>query len=642
MAAVSAIAYNMAKNIHKAATAAPPVNTITPKSTSGSAMRIKLCLLLAVVAFIVYGNTLKNEFAVDDTVMLTNNEYVQMGLQGIPKLLVTPHQAGHWRNDNDEYRPLSLVLFAAEYQLWELSPTGYHFMNILLFAGCVVLLFLFLYELFDRKKIVVAFIAALLFAVHPIHTEVVANIKSSDELLSFLLAFTGLLVCTKYVRTGSVLQLMAAILCFFLAHLAKESVVTFIAVVPVVFYFFINSNKKRSLHVSLGFVVAAALFVIARYAVLSYWHVNNVAQITLIENALRAPGLSAASRIATAVLMMGMYLKLLFIPYPLISDYSFSTIPFTHFSDPLVLLSFALYTTLAVVCITRFRKDRRDPYAFAIFFFFVTIALFTNIFIPIKATMGERFLFYPSVGLCIAAAALIARWAGDAGMNILKQAKILAVLVPVCVLWGGMAIARNPDWKDNNTIYGTDVIKAPGNAHLNYFYGYDQFSRYHKEQNPAERQRLLSSAIEYFRNALAIYPGYNFVLADLGAAYFCNKQYDSAEHYDKKMVKADPKYDLARNNLSGVYLNTKKYREDIDLCKETITVLPHNVNSYADMGLSYKALGIYDSAIYYLRMGMAIEPKFIGFYQVMSNVYYTMGKTDSADIYAALSKRMEQ
>ena len=605
-------------------------------------MRIQLCLLLAAIAFIIYGNTLKNSFAVDDTVMLTNNEYVQMGIPGIPRLLVTPHQMGHWVNKNDEYRPLSLVLFAAEFQVWELSPAGYHFMNILLFAGCVVLLFLFLYELFERKKIGVAFVAALLFALHPIHTEVVANIKSSDELLSFLLAFTGLLICTRYMRTGGVLRLVIGALCFFLAHLAKESVVTLFAIVPVVFFFFINNNRARAIHVSAGFAVAALLFIVTRYAVLSYWHVNSVPEISVLENALSAPGLSAASRIATAVLMMGIYLKLLFIPYPLISDYSFNTIPFAHFSDPMVLLSIAAYIALAVVCVTRFIKARRDPYAFAIFFFFATIALFTNIFIPIKATMGERFLFYPSVGLCIAAAALIARWAGDAGIGILKQPKILAVLVPICLLWGGIAIARNPDWADNNTIYGTDVAKVPGNAHLNYFYGYDQFSRYYKEQNQAEQQKLLSSAIYYMRNALAIYPDYKFVMADLGAAYFCNHQYDSAEYYDKKTVALEPAYDVARNNLSGVYLNEKKYREDIELCKETIRLLPHDVNGYADMALAYKYLGIYDSAVYYVQKGISIEPKFIGFYQVMSDVYYAMGKMDSSKQYLDLSRSLSR
>ena len=181
---------NTGKITAQKATAASPVET----QGSWWQNHVVLALLLAAITFVVYANTLKNGFVLDDSVMIVNNEYVKQGVQAIPKLLVTPHQAGHWVNPNDEYRPLALVMHAMEYQLWELSPMPYHFINILLFAGCVVLLFLFLWELLARKSMAVAFMAALLFALHPIHTEVVANVKSGDELLSFLLAFSGLLV----------------------------------------------------------------------------------------------------------------------------------------------------------------------------------------------------------------------------------------------------------------------------------------------------------------------------------------------------------------------------------------------------------------------------------------------------------------
>ena len=633
----------MAKNTGKITV--QKVAAASPAKEPGSRWQshIKLSFLLGLIAFAVYANTLKNGFVLDDSVMIVNNDYVKEGIAAIPKLLVTPHQMGHWVNANDEYRPLALVMHAAEYQLWELSPMPYHFINILLFAGCVVLLFLFLWELLARKRMAVAFIAALLFALHPIHTEVVANVKSGDELLSFLLAFAGLLVCTRYARDGRPMLLAAGILCFFLAHLAKETVFTFLAIVPVVFFCFVNENKKRSLYRSLGFALAAALFLITRYAVLSHWHVSSVPDISDIENALERKGLPAATRLATAILMMGMYVKLLFVPYPLLSDYTFNTMPYAHFSDVPVLLSVALYAGLAAVAVMRFVKDRKDPYAFAIFFFFVTIALFSNIFIAIKATMGERFMFYPSVGFCLAAALLLEQWAGKAegtGMDIIKQPKVLAVLLPVCLLFAVDTIARNGDWINNYTLYTTDAKKTPDNCRINYLAGDELFTMYHRETNPAEKQRLLGETIPYFRRAVTINPEYQFALADLGAAYYCNGQYDSAEYYDRAAIRNSPKYALVRNNLSGVYMSTKQYRKDVDLCRESIAAVPQNVNAYADLGICYRELGRYDSAMYFLDMGIAAQPGFYGFYMVKSDVFFAMGKTDSAARYKDIGRSL--
>ena len=90
-----------------------------------------------------------------------------------------------------------------------------------------------------------AFIAALLFAVHPLHTEVVANIKSSDEMLSFLFAFLAMNVFLKYSQSGKITQLLVGGLCIFLAYLSKETVITFLVIIPLVFFFYRSENKKQ-------------------------------------------------------------------------------------------------------------------------------------------------------------------------------------------------------------------------------------------------------------------------------------------------------------------------------------------------------------------------------------------------------------
>ena len=175
--------------------------TNTKEKAAGASKPIKtrdwfsvpyLCMALAAIAFLLYCNTLGHGFILDDVMVLKDNVLVKQGIKAIPELLSTPHMRGYLIIPNDLYRPLSLVMFAIEYQFFGLNPTVGHFFNILTFMGYVVMLFLFMNKFFDGKKTAIAFIAALIFAVHPIHTEVVANIKSRDELLCYFFAFWAL------------------------------------------------------------------------------------------------------------------------------------------------------------------------------------------------------------------------------------------------------------------------------------------------------------------------------------------------------------------------------------------------------------------------------------------------------------------
>jgi len=222
------------------------------------------------------------------------------------------------------------VLFSIEYQFFELNPLPYHFFNILLFAGCVILLFRFLIQFFDGRKSGVAFIAALLFALHPIHTEVVANIKSGDEQLCFIFAFLSLNIFSRYMHEGKAIQIAAGTLCLFFSFLSKETVITFLVIIPAFFLLNRSENRKRSSYITISTILVAIVFIAIRFAVLNYYHANNLTKISVVENMLSDPGLSVASRAATTIFILGSYIKLLFFPYPLICDYSYSSIPYAH------------------------------------------------------------------------------------------------------------------------------------------------------------------------------------------------------------------------------------------------------------------------------------------------------------------------
>ncbi len=435
----------------------------------------RLCIVLAVLSFLLYANTLQNGYVMDDTMVLKENRIVTQGVKAIPELLATPHMRGYLVIPNDLYRPLSLVMFAIEYQFFGLNPAVNHFFNILVFMGCVVMLFLFLDKFFDGKKTAVAFIAALVFAMHPIHTEVVANIKSRDELLCYFFAFLSLNLFMNYLKGGKMLQLVLGVVTLFLSFISKETVIMLIPIIPLVFFLYKNESRQRAIFITAGMVVAAAVFMIIRTIVLKEYNANQPgATVDFMDNALaKAPG--AASRIATEILVMGMYLKLMVIPYPLLCNYSYNSIPFVGFGNIWTLLSIATYGFLIWLAVSRLLKDHKDPWAFCIIFFIVTLSLFSNFPFLMGAELAERFTFFkPSTGFCVAVALAIEKWImkGDfPDPKLLKSTKVLAVLIPLTLIFGGMTVARNTDWKDEITLYRTDLEKSPENSRLYQYVG---------------------------------------------------------------------------------------------------------------------------------------------------------------------------
>jgi protein O-mannosyl-transferase len=263
-----------------------------------------LAILLFLISICVYANTLTNGYVLDDFAAIKENALVQKGVSAIPDLFTTPYHSGYVKTNlttpavNDLYRPLSLITFATELQLFGESPAISHGFNVLLFAGCVLLLFLFFDRLFGGEKTTIAFVASLLFAVHPIHSEVVANIKSRDELLCFFFALSSILSFINYARSGKTHLLLAGTVLYFLSLLSKETSLSFLAIVPLVFFFYINRNKKRSIYITAATAITGIAYLLIRQSVLKLHAADDLSNLAFIDNAL-AGAPSIASRISS-------------------------------------------------------------------------------------------------------------------------------------------------------------------------------------------------------------------------------------------------------------------------------------------------------------------------------------------------------
>src|SRR5580704_561099 len=147
--------------------------------------RMRVGLLLA-ISLLVYGNTLANAFTLDDSMYILNNPRVtHFTVKGL-------FDAGQANGSPRYFRPVTFATFAGNWAIGAGHAFGYHLMNLLLHAAVTLLLYLVLRKILESfaSGTIVAWTAALLFAVHPIHTEAVASIVGRSELLAagFLLA----------------------------------------------------------------------------------------------------------------------------------------------------------------------------------------------------------------------------------------------------------------------------------------------------------------------------------------------------------------------------------------------------------------------------------------------------------------------
>ena len=479
-------------------------------------------VMLFALAGLVYANAIPNKWAVDDVPIIRDNTLVQRGLAGVPDIFTHDAFYGYYQTDinaltGGRYRPLSPALFAVEaellapvrkdaaqeivrdkagYRLKDLGadtwfPNFLHLQNALLFGLLCVVLYQGLGQLLrpalaagPARADAVAALATLLFALHPLHTEVVANVKSADELLSLLGALLVLRFTLRaWDAAGPARRqwLLAAAGTLLLALLAKEMAASFVVVVPLALWFFRAAPLRRigALCWPLGMVLV--LYGGLRTAVVGLPQGTQVVPelmndpfLVLDPQAQYAPlvpgsdvqkllhptahtfsRMPYANELATNVYTYGRYLRLLVWPHPLTSDYYPREVAVHSWADGNVWLALLLNGGLLGWAL--WRTPRRSPVAFGILFYFVTFAIVSNLLFPVGTNMAERFLFVPSVGACLVAALLLTQLAAGLQKRPAAQWVLGAGVAVGCLALTAGTVRRNPQWYDNYTLFAHDA-----------------------------------------------------------------------------------------------------------------------------------------------------------------------------------------
>ncbi len=485
----------------------------------------RFALISIILAFVLYGNTLQNNYALDDSIVITNNEFTKQGFKGIADILSYDSFTGFFGKEKKlveggRYRPLSLITFAIEYRFFGESPQISHFLNIIILITIVLLIYLLVIKLFSLKlgnifAKKMAIVTALLFLLHPIHTEVVANIKGRDELLSLLFSLLAFLAVLKYFSTKKILNLFLSGVYLFFALMSKENAIAFILIVPLALWFFTKADLKQIVVSSLPLVVGASVFLIIRYNVLGGFHGSVAGEL------MNNPFMNAteAQKYATILYTWAIYLKLLLFPHPLTFDYYPYHIPLVGFSNPLTIFSIVFIVGISLIAIKGIKK--KSVVAFSIIAFAATFSMVSNILFTVGTFMNERFVFMPSLFWCLAISYMAVYYFRKKGY----YNKIVIAVAGIYVLsfYPVKTIARNKAWTDDITLFITDVKTSDNSAKSNCSAGGKLWEKGKTIEDIKNSQKIFKQSETYLRQSLKIHPNYVDAWLLLGNLLFDSK-----------------------------------------------------------------------------------------------------------------------
>ncbi len=520
-------------------------------------LKNKLAIFSILAAcFVGYGNSLTNGFVLDDRLVIVSNGKVTAFKVG--EILSRP--AWLALKDDKGWRPLSTLSFALDWK-WHGSEAFWpRFENIVLHAGVCVLILMLALELGFSPW--AGLFAALLFALHPIHTEVLNPIVGRSDLLAALL---GLLTVLGFLRES----FPATLLPFVLGLFAKESILALGFFFPLIIHWRTSRGcdrgKRLTLLAALGGVFI--LYMILRRQVTGIW-LPGSGDTSFLDNPLIAAG--ALRRVSNAVFVLFRYGLLLLVPWPLSSDYSYDAIAVlpalsarnVAAAGALVLAGFGLWQWAL--------KDKRVGFAAA--FFSATLFLVSNIPFPIGTIMGERLLYLPSVSFCLLAALGLERAP--------RRARAVAATV-ILSGYGVLCWNRNRDWADDSSVFLAALRSSPGSikAMTNAGYAYLALGR------PKEARRELLRAV-------AKDGRYALTHSTLALAYRKLGEPAKAEAELKTALSFEPEFMDCWVNLGIIYGETGRLDASLDAFGKALALEPDNAEVHSNMGVTYKRRGM--------------------------------------------------
>lgn len=581
--------------------------------------------MIIIASCAVYFNALFNGFVSDDVAQIVENPWIR-DVRYIPEIFTK----SVWDFEglvSNYYRPLMHIIYMTNYYLFRLESWGYHAVNVLFHAGVSLLVFLITSMILKRSRpeaspplLTPPFIAAVLFATHPIHTEAVTWLAAIPE-LSF--TFFYLLSLYLYIRTlpeisGSSSRGGLFLSCgsFFLASLCKETALT-LPVILLAYDYAFQKKPFMSRPVDALKRYAPFFLVAGAYLLLRLHSLGAFAPVS-------RPDSNTQQFLINAFPLFVQYLGKILVPIHLTAEHAFH--PATSILDHKSIVSLALSLLFLSFLLIAARKDK------AVFFGLVLIAvpLLPVLYVPALAgsPFGERYLYLPSVGFVLLLAFCIDRIAAHKkkGLSVAAALALLGVLS----LYSYGTVSRNAVWKDDYTLWTDAVKKSPDSprAHVN-----------------AGRALSLSGrrdeAREHFRTALRLKPDLaedymkqGIALSQRGLMNLSLYAFDVARVLDPGNAEVRYNLGLAFTDKGWLDLAVEQYQLAIQL-------RPGYADAHNNLGVVYAKKEMMDKAIEHFQAALRLDPRDPSYHQNIAHAYEIQGRHEKAEEHRREAGRLE-
>ncbi len=572
---------------------------------------------------LLYYSTFNTTFIWDDRTLIVNNTYIR-SLKNIPFFFTLEYWKEHHLGGKT-YRPLRTTTFALDYHFWKFDQRGYHLTNLTFYIlNCLLVYFLVL-ELekaagrgesstgYRGVLLGVPLAAALLFAVHPIHTETIVYIKNRSEMITMLFYQLSFLLFLKHLvarqLSAGTIAFLASLVCFILSLISKETAFSLPPMLVLFVLLFTPRDRWRKLLLRTApYFVLALLYLVFKK--------TGMGAVAMYEDSFQS---GPYYQLLSVFITFGRYFKLLVFPVNLVVEHEF-VVPGSFFRLNVLLSVLSLVLLTGAV---QFTVKRLPMISFALIWIFMCILPVSNIIFIGGRPFAEQRLYLPSLGFCLLLAVLfrLAAQAPDrARLAAICRATAVPVLLVLLVLYSYGTYRRNLEWRDPLTLWKSAARISPNSARV-----FNQLgSAYGRAGEKEKAIEALRRAVKLGPPMVGVYYNLGLELSSLGRSeeamvvhqemidkfpdciygYFCLGveyaklgRYEDAIRMHQKVLELDPGYAEGLSALGNVYDLMGDTEKAIDFYRQAIEVSPTTPNLYFVLGGKYAALGMAEESL---------------------------------------------
>lgn len=578
-------------------------------------------LAVALLGLLCFANSLFNDFTYDDHAIVRKNPRIQ-SLANFREIWLTDW----WYQPTEDeplpepgrdrlYRPLTLFSFALNCAVHDLRPLGYHLVNVLLHAGVSLLVWWFARRLLRDQA--TAVVAAVLFAVHPVHSEAVAGIVGRGEILAAGFVLLGLLALLPRSGPPDGKRALLAAPLFLAALLSKETAVCFPAVALVTLH---AANRGRRLGGRWWLrQVAVLLLPLVVYLPLRYYALEE--QLvrselrTLLFNPLQDTDL--LGRLHGPLTILGHYAELLTVPSRLSCDYGLAVVDPQAGPELMTLVGVLAATALAAALWGYRRQSSTWGWlAVSSAMFLASYVLISNTVLLIGVSLAERLMYWPSVpvvlGVAIAVVGFWRRYCQPDGA-LGQRARLLRLFGLLLLLALGLrSVVRASDWKNNERLFTADVRTYPRGAHLNSSLAGILIDRAIEATRAGDQvacTRQLARAEQLLNRALRIYSRYPEALKHFGSVHLLRGEKEQALRYYESSLRLDPTNQVVQRLAAQLRGETPANQAKADELFAAISQRPDDPELRIELGRVLVALGRNHEALQQCEEALRLAPE---------------------------------